>query len=479
MPTVWPFIRSGRRLAAIGAVAALASLSALQGCDASKDLLEVSDPDLILPEDLNSAEGAEGLRLGALSRLRDMAGGGGGAGESPWLYSGLLVDEYGSSSTFTQNDETDQRNVLVNNSLVTAHFRDYHRTRTAAQQAINSLRLWKPADSTSAAEMYFVRGFAEMSLAQDFCNGIALSSAATESMEFGLPLAVAEVLARAVATFDTGLAFLPSSITGTQATLVRNALHVAKARAYMSLGRDSLQAAAALVSGIQTSFAYNTTFAVGTGDNAVWSFTTSNGRYTVGDSVEGNARNILVRNAIPFLSARDPRVPARYVTRTVGTRVDTVPGQDGQTYARVQDRYVRSDPMAVVNGIDARLIEAEARLQAGNITGFLQILNTLRTGPTAVSGSRTVSNMAGLTDPGASQTREDLLFRERAFWTYGRGQRLNDLRRLVRQYERAPGATFPVGPYYKGGEYGPDMNFPIPQAELNNPNASACTNRGA
>ena len=30
------------------------------------------------------------------------------------------------------------------------------------------------------------------------------------------------------------------------------------------------------------------------------------------DSVQGNARNILVKNAIPFLSAKDPRVPAHY-----------------------------------------------------------------------------------------------------------------------------------------------------------------------
>ena len=37
-----------------------------------------------------------------------------------------------------------------------------------------------------------------------------------------------------------------------------------------------------------------------------------------------------------------------------------------------------------------------------------------------------------------------LFFREKAFWTFGRGQRLNDLRRLMRQYGRTEDKVFPV-----------------------------------
>jgi hypothetical protein len=489
-------IRARRWFAATGVAVSLAGLGALQACRAT-DLLETRDPDLIFPEDLDNLQGAEGLRLGALSRLRTLAGGGGSGGENVWLYSGLLADEFGSSSTFTQNDETDKRTVLVNNSLVTSHFRDYHRARVAALAALDALRKHKADDVVSAAEMFFVKGFAEMSLAQDFCNGVPLSrGVSAQELIYGGPLDVVQVFDTARASFDSALALLPASVTGTQATLIRNAARVGKARALIGISRSNLAAAAAEVGGatpVPTNFAYNSTFVVGTGDNQIWAFTTSNRRYTIGDSVEGNARNIRVLNAIPFLSARDRRVPARYVTSNVRNsagqiiRVDTARGQDGQTYARVQSRYGRSGPLAVVNGIDARLIEAEAQMEAGNFatptTGTLAILNSLRAGPVTIGDTSNVplviSNMPALADPGTPEARENLFFREKAFWTFGRGQRLNDLRRLVRQYGRAPNLTFPVGAYYKGGEYGPDMNFPVPQAELNNPEKPACTDRDA
>ena len=73
----------------------------------------------------------------------------------------------------------------------------------------------------------------------------------------------------------------------------------------------------------------------------------------------------------------------------------------------------------------------------------------------------------------------DLYFREKAFWTFGRGQRLGDLRRLVRQYNRTPANVFPTGDFFKGGQYGSDMNLPIPQAEFNNQNFKGCLDRSA
>jgi hypothetical protein len=72
-----------------------------------------------------------------------------------------------------------------------------------------------------------------------------------------------------------------------------------------------------------------------------------------------------------------------------------------------------------------------------------------------------------------------LHFREKAFWTFGRGQRLGDLRRLVRQYGRPQDQVFPVGVHYKGGSYGSDVNLPVVTDEGNNPNFDGCTNRDA
>jgi hypothetical protein len=80
--------------------------------------------------------------------------------------------------------------------------------------------------------------------------------------------------------------------------------------------------------------------------------------------------------------------------------------------------------------------------------------------------------MAALTDPGTTDARVNLLFREKAFWTFGRGQRLGDMRRLIRDYSRTPENTFPMGTHYRGGTYGTDVNMPVPQQEENNPKFS-------
>jgi len=37
--------------------------------------------------------------------------------------------------------------------------------------------------------------------------------------------------------------------------------------------------------------------------------------------------------------------------------------------------------------------------------------------------------------------------------------------------------VFPTGPYFKGGNYGVDVNIPVPQPEENNPNFTQCIDR--
>ena len=67
--------------------------------------MKAVDPDIIDPSSVQSPAGAVAVRNGALSRLRGVTA----DGESTWLFGGLLVDEWATSSTFVQNDETDQR----------------------------------------------------------------------------------------------------------------------------------------------------------------------------------------------------------------------------------------------------------------------------------------------------------------------------------------------------------------------------------
>jgi hypothetical protein len=111
----------------------------------------------------------------------------------------------------------------------------------------------------------------------------------------------------------------------------------------------------------------------------------------------------------------------------------------------------------LASGVEARLIEAEAALQAGDPATWLATLNALRTDGTFDvtpmsppdtmwhAGGAAAAGLAPLADPGTAGGRVDLLFRERAFWLYLTGYRQGDLRRLIRQYGRTPDQVYPTG----------------------------------
>src|SRR5688572_9278434 len=352
-------------------------------------------------------------------------------------------------------------------------FRDLARVRLASQLAVRALNEFRPDPARTIADVYFARGFAEMQMAQDFCNGIPLSRIEGDEIIPGPPLPVDSVFRRAIVSFDSAIALATG--TDTASVTIRRAATVAKARAL--LGINQIPQAAALVDSIPLSFAYNHTFAVTSGDNIIWNQAASSRRYTVGDSLEGNGRNFLVRNAIPFFSAADPRLPVAYTIAANGR--DTVKAQDGQTNSRTTTLYGRTTSVPVVNGLDARLIVAEARLRAGDYAGMMTILNGLRASPPKL-GEVQPPAMAALPVPADSASAVSVYFREKAFWTFSRGQRLGDLRRLIRQYGRTPETTFPEGTHYKGGVYGDDVNLPVPKNEEgNNPNFAGCLDRNA
>jgi hypothetical protein len=203
---------------------------------------------------------------------------------------------------------------------------------------------------------------------------------------------------------------------------------------------------------------------------------TANPRYVMGDSFDiVNGVKTLLRNSLPFASAGDPRVPV--VGRTDATSPKASDGITTLVYHALWGTN-RSAAVPLVTGIDARLIEAEGKLQANDIPGMMAILNDLRSAPRTL-GNLNVPAMAQLATPATKDAAIDLLFREAAFWQFGRGQRLGNLRRLVRQYGRKQENVFPDGPFHKGGVHGTDVNFSIPDAEFTNPNYKGCLDRNA
>jgi hypothetical protein len=178
---------------------------------------------------------------------------------------------------------------------------------------------------------------------------------------------------------------------------------------------------------------------------------------------------------IPFASLNDPRVPILKGTDA------KLPAEDGGlTPLFIQQIYKgRDDPIPMVSGIDARLIEAEAKLGSSDFAGMMTILNALRTAPPKIGNFQPATMTAIATTPTTKDAATSLFFREKAFWQFGRGQRLSDLRRLVRQYGRTQDKVFPVGQHYKGGVFGTDVAFPVPDAERINPQFTGCLDRNA
>jgi hypothetical protein len=182
-------------------------------------------------------------------------------------------------------------------------------------------------------------------------------------------------------------------------------------------------------------------------------------------------------NGLHFVGAGDPRL---VIDSSLGT---TVVGSTLYYPLKFPESAPWTIPLA--QGIEARLIEAEAALRSGNFSDWAADLNALRadTADTHVGGLGVLG--ADSTTSASATAQVDLMFRERAFWLFGTGHRLGDLRRMVRQYGRAQETVFPIGAYPYAGfngapaTYGNDVNFPIAAAERANPNFHGCLSRGA
>jgi len=449
-------------------VLAAALLLPLAACSAD-EIVEVTDPDIINPEDVGSPAGAEAVRVGTLSRFMGATTGdnGASAGETLFMYGGLLADEWQTGDSFIQRVETDQRTVSESNTLIRGGYQFAHRARVSAQQAIALLAEFAPGTpSHQVAEMYFVQAYIENLLAESFCSGVPFSSYLAGEEVLGTPLTSTQSYQLALAHADSGLAI----VTGTSAAAnrVRNALRVVRGRILLNLNRPA--DAATAVADVPAGFSYVNQHSQTTRDVTMWAMNNSARRYTVAQSEGGNG--------LPFHNSGDPRLPICTPRPTIsqackdaGVTSGVVFNNGSPTALFVQLKWPTRDAnVSVADATEARLIEAEALLRAGDAPGALAKLNALRTG---------VAGLAPLADAGSEAARVDQLFRERAFWMFGTGHRLGDLRRLIRQYGRNQAQLFPVGTFAEGGNYGTDVNLQIPQAERNNPNFNGCLDRNA
>jgi starch-binding outer membrane protein, SusD/RagB family len=443
------------------------------GCDLKKSLLSPQQPGVIGPTSVTTPTGAEALRVGALGAFKAWVAGGGANFANLPMMADLVTDVWASGDTQSQHNETDQRSAQSANGVLAGAYSSVQQARGFALTAIAALREYvTPPPADKIGELYFAMGFAELQMSEVFCNGIPFGSMVNGVPTYTQPITNADGFRLAIARFDTALA----GLTGTSASTVaiRRVNQIAKARAQIALG--DYAAAAATVADVPTSYQYLLTFSLTTTAPELYIL---NGiqpsRFVVGDSFAIiNGAPSLIRNALPFASANDPRVPV------TGSTSNTLRAFDGSTPWVGQRLYGQTDPFPVLTGIDARLIEIEARINANDFAGAFASLNALRTTPQVI-GNKTIAAMAPLTNaPTTKDAALTIFFREKAFWQFGRGQRLGDLRRLIRQYGRTEATTFPEGGFHKAPfTFGNDINLPVPDSEKTNTLFTGCIDRDA
>ena len=353
-----------------------------------------------------------------------------------------------------------------------------HRARARIALARQALQLYAPdGPSTPKAwqgELYALEGYTVLWFAENFCSGIPLTDTKLVGVsEPSAGLTTQQMFQRAIALFDS------AAVSGADSSRFVNLAKVGKGRALLDLGRFA--AADSAVRGVPTDFVYVINFAAS--GNYANALAYDNPNYRVQDNEGGNGLVWSTDPRTAITTASSSGAMLRWSKYNV-----TPSGTLDPTYSSP------TTPVRLADGLEARLIQSEAALAAGD-PSWLTILNTLRhdclgNAACAPVPGLTAANLPDtLTDPGSEVTRENLVFKERAMWLYATGHREGDLRRLAHVYSRNVNSLWPTGtivapafpPLYdtplpeNGSQYGADVVFgPDLQEHVNNPLYAGC-----
>ena len=457
-----------------------AVLLALVAMACSPDrILEVEDIDVALPPAVEGATALPSLLAGAIGDFGTAYNGG---VQSSGLaldlnqvtLSGLISDELINTETFPTRIEVDQRQQQYqsNGSLRDAYYA-IQQARRSADRA-NEAYLEFGATELGRAEALNLGALSLILMAENYCGAVPISRQPSPGVfEYGPALTTTALLRLALAKADTALAHASATTTtGSAAAKLAQArlARIVRARAYLDLDRPDSAGMNLGEAQVPTIYQYFFKHSEVTArqNNGTWATISSVARFGV-PQIEGG-------NGLPFRaegdtagSVDDPRIMN---FRRGGAGL----GFDGATPQWVVGKHNKRDTLAIIaDGVEARLIQAEAALRANDYPTTLTILNALRANaPLArlrgyLDANQDPRLLPPLLPAATPDAQRDQLFKERAYWLYLTSHRLGDLRRLVRQYGRGAEQVFPTGNYHKPGTYGTDVNSPIPQAEDNNP----------
>jgi hypothetical protein len=465
----------------------LVAAASLTACNQDR-LLSAPTPDVVLPKDIASSAALPSAFASVIGDFQVSYAGGYGTAldynEGLAQITALMSDEMLNAETYTTRIEIDRRATTNINSTALQIFQDVQRARATADLVASRYRDLDPVNPRRA-ETQALAAFMYVMLAEDYCNGVPISRVKEDgTFEYGPAQTGTQLLTAAIAKFDSAITV--AAAAGGEGLAALNLARIGKGRALLDLG--SYPEAAAAVVQVPSGFEYDIQHSETTGrqNNAFFAYNYLESRFTISDR-EGV-------NGLPFVSLNDPRASAFLAADVFGGQYEV--GFDGSTplwFTTKYRDYKSPTPLAI--GAEARLIEAEAALRAGDVGTFLAKLNAARRNaptypadPDLVSPDRPKPADLTATDiPTTAAGRVDLLFRERALTLFLTSHRVGDLRRLTYQYGRAAESVWPTGAYQfdnpdkQGTNYGSDVNLPIPQEESNNPQftGGSCTNRSA
>ena len=415
-------------------------------------LLTADQPDTIDPTDLDGVQGAAALYAGALGdfAVAHDGGNGGGAGLGLVIATGFMSDEFRFGGSLPDVREMDLRSVREANTTWVQTYVDQHRAREAAERAAVALKRVATEPDPRIGEMYAIAAAEIILIGEAYCSGAPLGTT-IPTLIFGAPQSTPQLMQTAMAKLDLAA----QNVVGKDGARIANLVAVLRGRALVNMARFA--EAASAVASVPTSFVYSTMHSTKTERQKLLahSYMYYQDSWLVSDREGVNGLN--------FATANDARVPVEG------------PGTPSRADRRTPRYYFGKynsfeSSVTVASGVEARLMEAEAALQAGNTDLWLAKLNQ----------ARAPFGMTQLTDPASTTGRVELLFRERAFALFATAHRLGDLRRLVRQYGLGAETVFPTGVYHKDNlTRGKDVNVVLPSSERNNPNFTGCLSRGA
>ncbi len=278
-----------------------------------------------------------------------------------------------------------------------------------------------PGRQSLLAQSYAFAGYSLVLLGEGMC---------TAAIDLGPELSRAQLDSIAEDRFSSAI----TAAAAANDTVTLNMARVGRARARLDQSKMALALADAAL--VPDGFVKNATYSAVNArrENLVYT-QTYRGNFS---SVDSTFRNVT------YNGAPDPRVTV--------INANTKGADQATPIFRPAKYPTIATPIPIASWREARLIQAEASLAAGDVTTATAMINKLH----AAAG---IAPYAGGT---AAQVQAQVQ-EERRRELFLEGQRLNDLIRFKVPLVPAPGT-----PYPKGGSYGTQLCFPLPDIERNN-----------